>query len=320
MANAKGSEEMANDHPQVPWTTEQWARATRVIAEEANRARVAATFLPLHGPLAPSADYVASDRISYGAPGAGPQRMTIDDTTTMLLPTLQVKVYLRGAQMADPEMTSALALLRRAANVLARLEDAVVFNGQAGPGQGPAAASAGLPAVWEILGGQQSRGLLSGDAPDRLAVSGDAPGTLGEALVSAVSDGIGRLEARGHFGPFAVALDQHFFTAVQTPNRDSLVLPQDRIIPFLGGGSLVRSSTLPGNTGVVVALGGEPVELVVATDVSLNFLQVTTDPMFAFRVFEKIVLRIKEPEAIVALGSVPSETAPSPGTARGRGR
>ena len=125
---------------------------------------------------------------------------------------------------------------------------------------------------------------------------------MAQSLVSAVSDSIGQLEANGHFGPFAVVLDQQFFTAVQTPNRGSLVLPQDRIIPFLGGGSLLRSSTLPAYSGVVVALGGAPVELVVATDVSLNFLQVTTDPMFVFRVFEKIVLRIKEPDAIVALG------------------
>ena len=43
--------------------------------------------------------------------------------------TLQVTVRLRGAQMADPEMTSALTVFRRAANVLARLEDAVVFRG-----------------------------------------------------------------------------------------------------------------------------------------------------------------------------------------------
>jgi uncharacterized linocin/CFP29 family protein len=238
--------------------------------------------------------------------------MTIDDTTTILLPTLQVKVYVRGAQMADPEMTSAVALFRRAANVLARLEDAVVFNGQAGPGQGPASAGADLPPVWEILGGQKSRGLLAPDASERAPVSGASPAALGEALVSAVSDAIGRLEGQGHFGPFAVALDQHFFTAVQTPNRESLVLPQDRIVPFLGGGSLVRSSTLPGNTGVVVALGGAPVELVVATDVSLNFLQVTTDPMFVFRVYEKIVLRIKEPDAIASLALEAG--------ARGRGR
>jgi len=96
-------------------------------------------------------------------------------------------------------------------------------------------------------------------------------------------------------------LDQKFFLIAQTPDEDSLVLPQDRIIPFLGGGSLLRSSTLPENRGVVVALGGAAVELVVATDMSVQFLQVTTDPMFVFRVFEKMALRIKEREAIMAL-------------------
>jgi hypothetical protein len=35
--------------------------------------------------------------------------------------------------------------------------------------------------------------------------------------------------------------------------------------------------------------------------VSVSFLQVTTEPKFVFRVFEKMVLRIKEPAAITAL-------------------
>jgi uncharacterized linocin/CFP29 family protein len=304
MVDPTRSDDMALDNSQVPWTEEQWARVKQVIQEEASRARVAATFLPLYGPLPPDTDFVPAGRISYGTPGERP-RMTIDDTTTILVPTLQVKVFLRGAQMADPDMTSALQMFRRAANVLARLEDAVVFTGQAGPGQGPPdanSATAHLPAIWEILGGQQSRGLLAADATaPRTAITAASAEALGDALVGAVSDSVGQLEANGHFGPFAVVLDQHFFTAVQTPNPGSLVLPQDRIIPFLGGGSLLRSSTLPASSGVVVALGGAPVELVVATDVSLNFLQVTTDPMFVFRVFEKIVLRIKEPDAIVAL-------------------
>ena len=303
---------MALDNSPVPWTEEQWARVKQVIQEEASRARVAATFLPLYGPLPPDTDFVPAGRISYGTPGERP-RMTIDDTTTILVPTLQVKVFLRGAQMAAPDMTSVLQMFRRAANVLARLEDAVVFNGQTGPSQGPPDpnnALAHLPAIWEILGGQESRGLLGAEATaPRTAITGDSQEARGEALVGAVSDSVGQLEANGHFGPFAVVLDQHFFTAVQTPNRGSLVLPQDRIIPFLGGGSLLRSSTLPAYSGVVVALGGAPVELVVATDVSLNFLQVTTDPMFVFRVFEKIVLRIKEPDAIVALR--PSSPAPA---------
>jgi hypothetical protein len=72
-------------------------------------------------------------------------------------------------------------------------------------------------------------------------------------------------------------------------------------IPFLGGGSLLRSSTLPPNAGVMVALGGTPVELIVATDVCLEFIQLTLEPEFLFRVCEKVVLRIKEPTAIATI-------------------
>jgi uncharacterized linocin/CFP29 family protein len=278
---------MTESNSQVPWSDEQWDRVKRAIQEEANRARVAATFLQLFGPLPASADFVRKEEIKID------NRITIADTDTIKLPTLQVKVYLRGAQMTDPELTSALAMFKRAANLLARLEDALIFNGQPDVSKPPA----GGPAIWEVLGGQPSSGLLAAGAPGVVVPADD-----GEKLVRAVSKAIGDLEGDGQFGPFAVALGQELFLAAQTPNDKSLVLPQDRIIPFLGGsGSLVRSSTLPPDNGVVVALGGAPVELVIATDVSLNFLQVTPDPMFVFRVYEKMVLRIKEPDAIVAL-------------------
>ena len=115
-----------------------------------------------------------------------------------------------------------------------------------------------------------------------------------------------------------MVLGQDLFVEAQTPNRSSLVLPQDRIIPFLGGGPLLRSSTLPPNSGVVVALGGAPVELVVATDMSINFLQVTTDPMFVFRVFEKIVLRIKQRDAIMFFWTASPACAPQSSPARAR--
>jgi hypothetical protein len=123
-----GDDEMTNDpqvpcDPQVPWTGEQWARVNQVIQEEASRARVAATFLPLYGPLPGSTDFVRAEIIPPGAP------LTIQDTNTIQLATLQVLVSLRGAQMADSEMVSVLAMFRRAANVLARLEDAVIFRG-----------------------------------------------------------------------------------------------------------------------------------------------------------------------------------------------
>ncbi len=198
---------MAND-PQVPWTDEQWARVNQVIQEEAKRARVAATFLPLYGPLDADADFVRRQEIWYA--GFGPERLLaaaeanralqeyrdaatagnddaalaaqgrfataeasvrrqalgIDDRDTMRLATLQVIVPVRNAQMADPEMASALVLFRRAANVIARLEDAIVFRGLApepaiGGAFAPPAGLKGLPGIWQITGASEARGLWS---------------------------------------------------------------------------------------------------------------------------------------------------------------
>jgi uncharacterized linocin/CFP29 family protein len=347
---------MAND-PQVPWSDEQWARANQVVQEESKRARVAATFLPLYGPLDADADFVRRQDIFYSEPattreaaaeeintarqqyhdalrgrweGAEPnyadafeaqariaraqailgrRRLGIDDRDTMRLATLQVLVPVRNAQMVDPEMTSVLALFRRAANVIARLEDAVVFRGlardPANLGQfAPRGGLGGLPRIWRITGAQDAPGLWSPAGRRLREVRAWPQDQRGHQIVAAVSGAIGDLEQDGHFGPFAVILGQGLFLVAQTPDVGSLVMPQDRIIPFLGGGPLLRSSTLDefgGNSGVVVALGGSPIELVIATDMSLQFIQVTEEPTFTFRVCEKIALRIREPDAIVLL-------------------
>jgi uncharacterized linocin/CFP29 family protein len=325
---------MTTDNPQVPWTDEQWARVNQVIQEEASRARLAATFLPLIGPLPGDMDFVRAEIMSYPdieesetiALGANPpQRATLSprsqgqrqniyvaDKIILQLATLQVRVEVRGAQMADPEMQSVLALFRRAANVLARLEDIVVFRGLQGvpPNVSPITPPhSALPTVYEIHGGQAMPGLWGWNsahqwpwpAPFSEPLQFALQSTSGEDLVGGVSRSIGQLESQGHFGPFAVVLDQQLFGVAQNPSGDGYVLPQDRINPFLGGGPLLRSSTLDDYTGVVVALGGSPIELIVAKDMSLQFLQVTEWPIYLFRVRERIVLRIKEHDAIVGL-------------------
>jgi len=302
-----GASEMTTDNPQVPWTDEQWARVNKVVQEQASRARMAATFLPLLGPLPGDTDSVRQQLIQYQVAPPPNIILSIQDRPVIQLATLQVRVPVRGAQMADPEMTSVLALFRRAANVLARLEDAVVFRGlvQNPAGQFVPPIDVGPPPqrIWEITGGQVSDGLWRGAAaprPQWVIIRRGARKGRDTRLVRGIANAIGQLEAGGHFGPFAVVLDQQLFLVAETPSP-ALVLPQDRILPFLGGGPLIRSSTLDDWSGVVVALGGDPVELVVATDVCVQFLQVTAAPLFVFRVCEKMALRIKEPEAIVQL-------------------
>jgi uncharacterized linocin/CFP29 family protein len=304
--------------PQVPWTDEQWARVNAVIQEEAARARVAATFLPLVGPLSPDADFVRLETVNPVPGAAAPAfALTLDDTDTRRLACLQVRVQLRGAQMQDPELTSALSLFRRAANILARLEDGIVLEGLRAPGLGlppalpagvvPPGVTAALPPAWQITSAVPNDGLYEAatGANPLVRVNPGPPGAplpgAGQRLVVGASQAISQLEARGQFGPYALVLGNGLFLVAQTPDPNSLVLPQDRIIPFLGGGSLLRSSALRPDGGVMVALGGSAIELVVATDISLQFLQVTVEPAFVFRVFEKIEVRIKDRGAITAL-------------------
>ena len=269
-------------------------REARGVRHRLTSPRRCWTTSPLLSSTEDSDAIAARERIARDRDILGPPRLGIHDRDTIRLATLQVLVPVRNAQMADPEMASVLSLFRRAANVIARLEDAIVFRGLArntrvAGGFAPPAGVTGLPAVWQITGAQTAEGLWSLAAPrEWFPVSANPPDLRGHAIVRAVSGAIGRLEENGHFGPFAVVLGQELFLVAQTPDVGSLVMPQDRIIPFLGGGPLLRSSTLDalnGYSGVVVALGGSPIELVVASDVSLQFLQVTSEPAFVFRVY-----------------------------------
>jgi len=295
---------MADANMQMQWSDDQWNRVRQVVYEEARRARVAGNFLPLFGPLDADATYAKKQVLNEPGADSG---LSVDDSESLKLATLQVRVRLRGSQVADPELSSALIAFRRAANLLARLEDTIVFGGQNAK-QEPRWNNAPDDAPWQVLGGQESPGLWqAAKGHDGKSVIGvgrspnKGPHQNGNELVGAVSQAIGQLEANYHLGPFACVFGQDFFRTAQTPPDSSLVLPQDRILPFLGGGPLLRSSVLKPASGMVIALGGAPIDLVVDTDISVNFLQVTTDPWFVFRVYEKIVLRINQPKAVLAL-------------------
>ena len=103
---------------------------------------------------------------------------------------------------------------------------------------------------------------------------------LGAALVKQVSDRIGQLEGRGAFRPIrTVVLGQNLFAGRSVAGEFSRPsfrpyhpLPRRRC-------PLLRSSTLKLDKGIIVALGASRrSNFVVATDVSVGFLQVTTDP------------------------------------------
>jgi len=294
---------MSSNDTQLAWTEDQWNTVRRAVLETARKARVASSFLPLVGPLPASTTTVpalemAEDDIEGPARGEAPQRLAIDESKVLRLATIATDVYLKTSEAGDPELAAALAMFCRAADVVARAEDSLIFNGMTDAGElrGAEGGTGVRPPIYTLHGGTPSEG-LSGAAGPSAGVS--AGGEPGERIVRAVVQAIQKLEDNGHYGPFACVLGNGFFLDANTPSH-SLVLPSDRITPFLNG-PLLRSSTLAPASGLVFALAGDPVDLVVATDITVKFLQLSVEPRYVFRVYERIAVRIKQPGAICRL-------------------
>jgi uncharacterized linocin/CFP29 family protein len=281
------------------WTEDQWNRIGSAVAEEAQRARVVAQALPVVGLDDPSVIAIPKYQLAgteaepYPFPsGATAKRLTVDSKPTLYITTLSINVSLRSQEVSDPQLSAALGMFRRGANHIARMEDALFFKGRTGTainGAPPA-----IAALVRATGDNDAEGIFPSPLP--------APNTPanGDALFQSIVNAIGDLENSGQTGPFACLLSHNLFNLICSPNS-ALVTPRDRILPFLQG-PLLRSSQVPADRGCVIALGGSPVEVIVASDINVRYLQTTPEPRYVFRVSERIALRIKEPESIAFLG------------------
>jgi uncharacterized linocin/CFP29 family protein len=299
---------MEDRNAQVGWSDTQWSWIRQAIGEEVNKARVAGSFLPVYGPLPSSTQVVPSERMDE-------RRGTVDDVSTTRIVEVSVEIDLTQPQVREEELSSALLLFRRAANIIARMEDWIIFNGVPDEGRQPGSIQAAGPDQrwgYRIQGGDpDSRGLLE---EAESAVSGIA--LDGEQLVPKIVQAVTLLEGVGHLAPFACVLGMDAFVVAHTPAPGSLVLPRDRIEPVLER-QLLRSSTIddrpwdgaePPARGVIVSLAGDPIDLALAVDAAPQFLYVNAEARYVFRVYERFALRVKEPKAIVRLEFEPDSS------------
>jgi uncharacterized linocin/CFP29 family protein len=311
---------------ELPWTDEQWNRVCKTVCEEAQRTRVAAKFLPIYGPV--GSEEVAVPNVALDN---NPNRLTVNSLPDTTLATLSVLVHVRNHEAADPELQAVLTMFRRAANLIARTEDGLMFGGQPRVGMPPRFRPRG-PIV--VTGGRAQQGLLgnrfglpAGDqtarpgTPRRAhSVSIHTPGrpgplvdavtgatdiaAVGKQMISKIVNAIGLLESSGYGPPYACVLDGSLYEAVNTP-APSLIAPRQTILPLLQGGPLLRSSMLLAGCGILVAYESGQVEQVLASDITVKFLQVSLEPRFVFRVSERLALRVRDWSAIVNLQPYP---------------
>lgn len=301
---------MTTDTAKYPWSESQWAEISQIVQEESTKSSVAGGFLPCYGPLSASTEIIRRENVIEDDP-----YIHVDDIQTLTLWTLSVHVQLKQQQLAEDNLAGAHLAFRRAANLIARAEDAIVFHGL--PKGGPTRKeldAIGVPAQCKVTSGEKMEGLVAaGGLPEgHLAEDRNArlPHDIyyGQQLVVAVSEAIADLEGRGHLGPFACVLGNHAFVQAQTPEKNSMVLPSDRMKPILNG-PVLRAGTMNRNDGVVVSLAGNPIDLVVASEPKAQFLHLTEDARAVFRVYERFSLRIKEVASACSFFLKPDEEA-----------
>jgi uncharacterized linocin/CFP29 family protein len=283
------------------WSAAQWDLVNKAVTEAFGKANVAGAFLPCYGPLADSAEYVRDEKVVVGQDG----RLKVDDDDTLKLFNVRVLVELSSEQVSEEGLSSALLAFRRAANILGRAEDKIIFNGYPppAPAQTSPRSSQNLDAT-VTSAPTSSAGLAEAkNQPSAASQKGQqaVPPTgsdIGELLVQDVVRAIGELEEKSHPGPFVGVLGDRLFEEAHRPRPNSMVLPADRISPMLKG-SLFRCGQIePKTAGIVVSLGGSDIDIVVATPPRAQFLQVTENAKYLFRVYEKFRLRIKDTNAV----------------------
>jgi uncharacterized linocin/CFP29 family protein len=292
------------------------------VHEECTRTRVAAKFLPIHKVPAPTTT-LPSDFVL--APNVGPQTdtFTVDEGAVVRLVELAIEVALTPQQL-EQEMqiehahrghSTAVTLATRAANLLTRAEDMLVFQGQAAFSTDffmSTVKSRGKPLDFGLLGMVPEGDPL--ELPDDqiipVPINGEAagPGVYGENTFRAVAQGYAVLQGKGHYGPFALTLQTVPFADTHAPLVNTLIMPADRIKPLMNAG-LFGSGTLfagsdeaePAFTGSLVSVGGNTMDLVVGWDATTTFTQQDSDGFYRLRVVERVALRLKDLSAVIRL-------------------
>jgi len=270
----------------MPWPPDLWSRLDQAVRDEVRRTAVATRFLPLLDGAATAAT-VPADRIDTPT-------MTVDPAAVVPVVELSLGFGLTQQQVDDESaLGTGLSLATRAGNLVAQVEDLLIFQGDRSALPGP-------------LAGVQVRGTagagLLASAPAELDVTptSEAPLTYGEHTFNAVVQAIALLRAAGQAGPYALALSSAVYADTFVPISGTTVLPADQIKPLVNRG-LVDTGGLPAGHGLIASLGGNTLDLVITVEPTSMFVQVDEKGIYQFRVFERWALRIKDPGALVRL-------------------
>jgi len=162
-------------------------------------------------------------------------------------------------------------------------------------------------------------------APAATVSVGFPPPRYVENTITAIDTAYSRLQAEGHYGPYAAVLYFYPFADSYSPLPTTLILPSDRIRPLMTEG-FFGTAALPGipnpvipaaagplppipyptnpstqSMGLVVSTGGNSMDLVIGQAPITAFSQVDQFGNLLLRLFTRFALRLKDTSAVIRL-------------------
>ncbi|QDP42214.1 bacteriocin [Radiobacillus deserti] len=256
-----------------------------IVVETAADQIVAGKFLDIYGPI--GSGYQSIQNPIYMKPEPGSISMYGDEldvakphkNKTLDIPILykDFVIHWRDIQHArETDKPLDFSGAASAANDVALKEDDLIFNG---------ATSLGIPGLMNVKGRET-------------VICSDWSSQEGAAFQDIV-DARNKLIENGHTGPFAMALSPESFAQLHQIHGDSKVLEIEHVRDLFESG-IYQSSQIKKGRGVIVATGEQNVDIAIAQDVSVFFLNDDTLNSY-YRVMECLVPRIKRPSAICTL-------------------
>ena len=278
------------------WLPETWQAVDDAVLDAACAIRVAQKVFPAS--TEGNGQYVPDDTISRVG-----GKLSIAEGETKPYMELSVDFALTEAQIEnEATLHTGRTLAMQAAKTIAQAEDRAFFEGKSA--FTPPSKAGGRPAVTGVrVANPKTVGVgllnLPNIHPEPVATLGKA-GEWGENAFKAVVKGIAHLTGRGQPGPYALILGLDVYADAFAPVGSTLTTTADRLTPLLTGG-LHGTGSIPDQTGLLASLGGQPTTLFVGQDAITAFTHEDTNGDSQLRVFERVQIVAREPEAFVKL-------------------
>jgi uncharacterized linocin/CFP29 family protein len=273
--------------------TQNWDEIDKAVDDE-NQLKVAARFLPPY-PL-PGATSAPRSVVN---PKTSPI-LSIQQSDMIPLIEMGVQFALTEAQVDEEVNThTGVTLAHRAGALLDLAEDLVIFQGNTGL----------TDPVFQIVqtdGSDAGTGLVFTPPADQVIPvfpvevdpSDPTQNRYGENTFGAVARAFALLQ-KTHYGRCALVLHTNVYSDTYAALPETLAVPAERIKGLVSDHFYV-SSALPPFTGILVAIDGDTMDLVVGQAPLTTFTQVSNS-QYLFRLYERMALRVKDPTAVVRL-------------------